>query len=96
MDVVWLHIDGQDFHFAEEAKRVWSDHAVSFQQGPHTGRGQGLELDLISASGPASEDKPAVTGVRTIRLRKDVAMELVAHSPTPSMVRTAASLNGEG
>jgi hypothetical protein len=70
-----LSIDGRNFNFAEKATRIWSDHKVAFQQGPHTGRGQGLELELIPAIGPPDNDKPAVTGVRTVRLRKDVQME---------------------
>jgi lipopolysaccharide export system protein LptA len=73
-----LVIDGQDFNFAEKATRVWSDHVVRFQRGPHTGRGLGLELDLIPAAGAPGDDKPTVTGVRTVRLRKDVEMELVS------------------
>ena len=75
-----LAIDGKDFNFAEKATRVWSDHVVEFQRGLHTGRGLGLELDLIPATGAPGDDKPAVTGVRTVRLRKNVAMELVSES----------------
>lgn len=72
-----LSIEGKHFHFAEQALRIWSDHAVRFAYGPHKGRGEGLELDLIPSTGPVSEDKPAVSGVRTIRLIKDVQMDLV-------------------
>ncbi|MGE5193822.1 MAG: hypothetical protein ACM3U2_15100 [Deltaproteobacteria bacterium] len=79
-----LAIDGKDFNFAEKATRVWSDHSVRFQRGPHTGRGLGLELDLIPAPGAPDDEKPAVSGVRTVRLRKDVEMELVSDSNPPA------------
>jgi len=73
-----LLIDGQNFNFAEAALRVWSDHAVKFRQGPHSGRGQGLELKLIPSLEPVSDDKPAVSGVSSVRLLKDVKMTLVS------------------
>jgi hypothetical protein len=73
-----LSIDGRDFLFSEDALRVWSDNPVQFQYGPHSGHGSGLELSLIPQSGPPDEDKPAVSGVRTMRLIKDVVMDLVS------------------
>ena len=78
-----LAVDGKHFNFAERALRIWSDHAVYFQQGPHKGSGQGLELDLIPAPDSKDEDKPAVSGIKTVRLRKDVEMRLVSESKTP-------------
>lgn len=75
-----LVINGKNFNFAEAALRIWSDHDVSFLYAAHKGHGQGLELDLIPAPGPVSGDKPAVSGVRTIRLRKEVHMELVSRT----------------
>ncbi len=77
-----LLIKGQNFNFAESALRVWSDHAVEFWQGPHSGRGQGLELKLIPSGEPVGDDKPAVSGISSVRLLKDVKMKLVSQSKT--------------
>lgn len=75
-----LSLDGKNFNFSEGALRIWSDNPVAFTYGPHKGRGLGVELDLIPEPGPPGNEKPAVSGVRTVRLRKDVAMELVSES----------------
>lgn len=91
-----LAIDGHDFFFAEEATRVWSDQPVNFQQGLHTGRGQGMELDLIPAEGPPNPDKPAVTGVRTVRLLKKVAMELAAKAKSADKPDETVFVDCEG
>ncbi|HTI52142.1 MAG TPA: hypothetical protein VL475_14365 [Planctomycetaceae bacterium] len=73
-----MAIDGREFIFSEDALRVWSDNPVKFKYGPHSGQGHGLELALIPQPGPPDEDKPAVSGVRTMRLIKDVVMDLVS------------------
>src|SRR4029077_7130495 len=73
-----LAIDGKHFNFAERALRIWSEHVVHFQQGPHQGNGHGLDLDLIPAPESKDPDKPAVSGIKTVRLRKDVEMRLVS------------------
>ncbi len=78
-----LAIDGQQFNFAEQALRIWSEHVVTFQQGPHKGRGHGLELDLIPAPESKDAEKPAVSGIKTVRLRKDVQMKLVSETKSP-------------
>ncbi|MGQ0635246.1 MAG: hypothetical protein ACT4QC_11595 [Planctomycetaceae bacterium] len=75
-----LALDGQTFHFSEDALRVWSDHPLKFARGPHTGRASGLELALIRQAGPPEPDRPAVSGVRTVRLLKDVEMHLVSET----------------
>lgn len=78
-----LAIDGQQFYFGEQVLRVWSDHAIKFQQGPHRGRATGVELDLIAQSNPQATETLAITGVRTVRLLKAVEMQLVPGA-TPS------------
>ena len=70
-----LKIHTENVQFAEGAQRLWSDAPLSFAYGPHSGKALGLELDLIP--GPPEGDKPGISGVRTIRLRKNVAMTLV-------------------
>jgi lipopolysaccharide export system protein LptA len=93
-----MAVDGKHFNFAERALRIWSDHAVYFQQGPHKGSGQGLELDLIPAPDSKDEDKPAVSGIKTVRLRKDVEMILVSEPKTPDKPAEDANVfvNSEG
>lgn len=71
-----LLVVGRNFNFSEAALRVWSDHPLKFASGPHRGSGMGLELDLIP--GPPTADKPGVSGIRVVRIRKDVVMDLVA------------------
>ena len=78
-----LAIDGQYFNFAEQALRIWSEHVVHFQQGPHKGHGHGLDLDLIPSPEAKDDEKPAVSGIKTVRLRKDVQMILVSESKSP-------------
>jgi hypothetical protein len=43
-----------------------------------------------------SEDKPAVSGVRTLRLRKDVAMELVSESKTADKTDEIVFIDSQG
>lgn len=72
-----MAVDGRDFNFVERALRAWSDNPVAFAYGPHSGSGNGIELELIPQPGAPKEDKPAIAGVRTLRLLKDVVMDLV-------------------
>ncbi len=91
-----LLIDGKDFIFSDIDKKVWSDHTVSFAQGPHTGRGKGLELDLIRAEGRPGDEKETVTGVQTLRLRKEVKMELVSESKSKAKPDETVFVNCQG
>lgn len=68
----------RDVAFSESAQRLWNDQPVAFTYRQHHGTAHGLEMDLLS--GPqktASRDKPNISGVRTIRLVRDVVMNLV-------------------
>jgi hypothetical protein len=78
-----LAVDGQQFYFGEQVQRVWSDHAVRFRHGLHSGRATGVELDLIAHPNPESTETLAITGIRTVRLRKAVDMTLMPASSTP-------------
>jgi hypothetical protein len=71
-----LTIDGRDFFISEAELRAWSDNPIRFTYGPNSGRGHGLELDLIRESGKIADDQPAIAGVRTVRLLRDVHMDL--------------------
>jgi hypothetical protein len=71
-----LAIHTRNVNFSEAALRVWSDEQIEFQYGVNKGRGLGLELDLIP--GPPTDDKPGVAGVRTMRVRRDVTLNLAS------------------
>ncbi|RPI86359.1 MAG: hypothetical protein EHM42_06035, partial [Planctomycetaceae bacterium] len=63
-----LAVETRNLSFSEASQRAWSDSDIEFAYGPHRGRAQGLELDLIGKTGPRDHDKPAIEGIRTIRL----------------------------
>lgn len=91
-----LSVDGRDFHFSEAALRAWSDNPVRFTYGPNRGSGHGLELDLIKDPAPPSDDKPAIAGVRTVRLLKDVVLDLVSEPKQPDSPRETVHVTCEG
>ena len=65
-----------NFSFSEASQRAWSDHEIDFTWGGHSGRAQGIELDLIPQVGKLDEDKPAIAGIRTLRLVSGVHLTL--------------------
>src|SRR5262249_38657604 len=91
-----LAVEGRDFFFREKERRAWSDHPVKFAWGPHSGKGHGLEMDLIPEEGPPDDSKPAIAGVRTLRLIKDVVMDLVPNSKEGEAPRAPAHVTSAG
>jgi lipopolysaccharide export system protein LptA len=87
-----LAANTHNFSFSESAQRAWSDHEIDFTWGGHSGRAQGIELDLIPQVGKLDEDKPAIAGIRTLRLVSNVHLTLQpgaedrrkANQPQPS------------
>lgn len=77
-----LAINTRNVFFSESALRVWSDHPLTFALGKNHGSAHGLELDLIPQPASNSGDKPAIEGVRTVRLRQNVDMFLI-REPSP-------------
>lgn len=71
-----LDLLGSDFYFDEKSLKVWSDGEVAFTQGLHSGRGRGVTLELFRVGAPEAFESVAVSGVRTVRLRSDVEMDL--------------------
>jgi hypothetical protein len=71
-----LAINTRNVVFQESSLRVWSDHPLTFASGQNRGSALGLEMELIPLRGTRDEDKPAVEGVRTVRLRRNVDMVL--------------------
>lgn len=70
-----LLIVGRNFFVSESSKRIWSDDIVLFRYGPHFGRGRGVEIRL--ATSEDSKGILAAEAIRTVRLREDVALELL-------------------
>ena len=71
-----LAANTHNFSFSEASQRAWSDHEIDFTWGGHRGRAQGIELDLIPQVGKLDEDKPAIAGIRTLRLVSGVHLQL--------------------
>jgi hypothetical protein len=72
-----LKILGKDFRFSEESMSIWSDNPVEFAQGPHLGRAIGLDAQLIPDEVARAKNKFAVAGVKSVRLQKQVVMDLL-------------------
>ena len=76
-----LTIKGRTIHFSEAALKAWSDNPIEFTFGASHGTGVGLEMDLLP--GPRTTDKPGISGLKTLRLLKDVALNLQNHPKSP-------------
>ncbi|MEX0718334.1 MAG: hypothetical protein WD066_17195 [Planctomycetaceae bacterium] len=72
-----LWIEAPNFWYNESAMRIWSDNRLRFAYGPHTGDGDGMQIELVPAGKVDPHDSLAVSGVRSVRLRRDVTMNLV-------------------
>jgi hypothetical protein len=72
-----LRIVGRNFFFSEKVMRIWSDAPLSFAYGPHRGSAHGLQCELLRTKTPPKGDKLAVGGIETVRLRRNVVMDLV-------------------
>lgn len=75
-----LVMDGRNFFFSEDARRVFSDSQVQFVYGPHSGQALGVQIELIPDENPPEKASLAVLGIESVRLRKDVALNLEADS----------------
>lgn len=69
-----LSIRTRNVRFSESGLLAWSDEPIEFHMGQNHGRGLGLEINLLA--GPPTDEKPGVSGIRTLRLRKDVVLDL--------------------
>jgi hypothetical protein len=81
-----LAINTRDVYFSEASLRVWSDQPLTFAFGKNHGSAHGLELDLIQQRTAPGRDKPAVEGIRTVRLRRNVDMILTRVAKSPERV----------
>jgi len=80
----------------DASPRAWSDKLVEFKYDGHYGTGFGLEIELIPDNNSDSQDKPAVSGFRTIRLRKDVEMHLCPQQENPDEPQEHVQVNSAG
>lgn len=104
-----LWLQGRNFFFQENPPRspqfantgdasplAWSDDKVAFEYDGHRGTGHGLELKLIPDNSSDSQDKPAVTGIETIRLRDHVEMHLLKAGNRPGQPDERVQINSDG
>ncbi len=71
-----MKVLGRNFVFSEKHMRVWCDSHVDFAYGPHKGNGHSMQVDLIPDEVARAKEKLAVKGFKTIRLRRNVSMDL--------------------
>jgi hypothetical protein len=71
-----LDLQGHNFTYDENAQRLWSDDDVTFRHAEHSGRGRGIQLDLLRVGDPEAFESIAVSGVRVLRLLSHVEMDL--------------------
>lgn len=71
-----LVIVGRNFNFAENSRKLWSESDVTFQWGQHRGRGFGLQVELIADDSAKKRSSIAVTGVQSLKLRRNVAVDM--------------------
>ncbi|MBA3313587.1 MAG: hypothetical protein H0T47_09920, partial [Planctomycetaceae bacterium] len=69
-------LQGRNFTYDENAQRLWSDETVTFRHADHSGRGRGMQLDLLRVGEPDAFESVAVNGVRILRLLSNVEMDL--------------------
>ncbi|MFA6046818.1 MAG: hypothetical protein WC718_17685, partial [Phycisphaerales bacterium] len=89
-----LQIAGRNFYLSESAARMYSDHPVTFALGPHRGSAGQLQAELIPAEYTMHSDRPAIIGIKSVRLRRNVKMDVVLKNkqePLPLHIKTAGS-----
>ncbi|MCH7688741.1 MAG: hypothetical protein IH899_19010, partial [Planctomycetes bacterium] len=72
-----LKIEGEDFWFSEASMSIWCENLVRFELGSHRGSALGLDAELIPDEVARAKDKLAVAGVKSVRLRENVVMDLL-------------------
>ena len=71
-----LDVRGRHFTFSDEGLQIFSDHPVQFRYAKHEGTARGLQLELIRMESPPSDEMFAISGFRSIRLRRNVIMKV--------------------
>lgn len=70
-----LYMAGRTFYFEEAAQRIYSDAELEFRIGNNRGRAGRVQMDLIPNE-LTPTDRPNVWGLRTVRMSRNVAMDL--------------------
>lgn len=70
-----LYMSGRTFYFEEAAQRIYSDAPLEFRIGNNRGRAGRVQMDLIPNE-VTPIDRPNVWGLRTVRMSRNVAMDL--------------------
>ena len=78
-----LAIKGKNFVFSENAMHIRSEYPVDFAYERHTGSAKGLQVELLSPENEGDGNTLAVSGVKSVRLRRNVQMNLIS-DPTDS------------
>jgi hypothetical protein len=91
-----LVIVGRNFNFAENSKSLWSDSDVTFQWGQHRGRGFGLQVELIADDTATKRSSIAMTGVQSLKLRRNVAVDLTFDGSERNRMPLAGSNRAAG
>jgi hypothetical protein len=89
-----LSVSGRDFYFSESAGFIWSDRPVSFELGSHAGSARKLKMELVTSNSPISQGLPAIAGIRTLRMMRDVQMTITLKQkgkPLPLHIKTPGS-----
>ncbi|HUG92025.1 MAG TPA: hypothetical protein VML55_14395 [Planctomycetaceae bacterium] len=71
-----LVIVGRGFTFSEDAMRIWTASRVQIEYGPHRGTAVGFQADLIPDAAARAQNRLAVAGIRSVRLLRDVVLDL--------------------
>ncbi len=72
-----LAVVGRNFLFEEAAMHIHSENALQFAYGKHRGRATGVNIKLRPAAEEEETSDLAVDGVESLRLLRDVTMDLV-------------------
>lgn len=86
-----LSMKGQAFYFEEAAQRIFSDAPLEFTIGANRGRAGRVQIDLIPNE-LAPTDRPNVWGIRSVRMSRNVAMDLEfkqSGKPFPMSIKCA-------
>lgn len=81
-----LEVDGTNFIFERASNHIRSDHPVRYQYGPHFGTADTVEIDLIPDADAELNRKMSYAGVRTLTLRRNIAVSLQYDEELPSAV----------
>jgi|GEM_PF-527978 len=78
-------LTGRNFSFTEASMKLWCDSEVKFAYGPHRGKAIGLECELVPVPEPRDPKVFAVKGIRNVKLRRNVVMNLLFEQDRDSL-----------